>query len=301
MKKIICLSALVLTLISPLCAQDEGTIEKRERIARDHNLFFDFGPSLTLGKNIGDYSAGFSFELGYLKRLNRVLSIGPSISYVSFEYDPAVTSEQGGDLYIGVGDPNGWNAKYGLNEQFTYGYLLELEGGDVSITSVAFNVKLNLVPVKDNSKLSVYAFAKPFVAVASRTEVRGSDTQYFYEAFEDDNGTPDYGDDDLLYYNLGDEEIYAHGTSEWGPESYEALKSGSEVTGGIFIGPGVELFPARKFSAFLQASFGYTAPITFVSTSSYDNTIEDYIDKEFPMVKRGFPSVNIQFGASFNF
>ena len=71
-----------------LLAQDEGAIEKRERIARNKGVFLNLGPSFTLGKNIGDYSTGFNFEAGYLKRVNRVLSVGPSISYMSFKYDP---------------------------------------------------------------------------------------------------------------------------------------------------------------------------------------------------------------------
>jgi hypothetical protein len=302
MKKLIGLSLLLISTSAIVHAQDEGEIVKRDRIARDNSIFIDFGPSVTLGKNIGDYEAGFSFELGYLKRVNRVLSIGPSISFLSFEYDPAVTTANGGGAYIGFGDVNEWEEKYDVDlSDLPYGFVLNLKGGDLSIASFAVNFKLNIVPIKENTKLSVYGFAKPFVAVASRTDVSGTDTRYIYEAYEDDQGTPETFDD-LLYYDLGDEQWYADGyESEWGPETFDALKSDSEVTGGIFLGPGVELFPTRKFTAFLQASFGYTFPVTFVSTSSYENTVEDYYDPEFPMVKKGFPSVNIQFGASFNF
>ncbi len=283
-------------------AQDEGEIVKRERIGRANNIFLDIGPSFTLGKNIGDYKAGFSFELGFMKRVNRVLSIGPSISYLNFEYDPEVTSANGGDAYIGIGDINDWQTKYGINfSNQVYGYVLNLKGGDLSLTSLALNLKFNLVPVKDNTKISVYGFAKPFISIASRTEVTGSGTRYVYEAYEDDGGTADEFDD-VLYYNIGDDQFYPDGNvTEWGGESYDALKAKSEVTGGIFIGPGIELFPARKFSAFLQASFGYTFPVTFVSTSSYENTVEDYMNDEFPMTKKGFPSVNLQFGVSLNF
>ena len=87
-----------------LRAQDEGTIVKRERIERSSNIFVSGGPSFTLGKNIGDYSTGFSIDAGYQKRLNRVLSIGPSFSYLSFKYDPEVTNING-SAYLGVGDP----------------------------------------------------------------------------------------------------------------------------------------------------------------------------------------------------
>jgi hypothetical protein len=305
MKKFICLSLILIGFVSAALAQDEGNIEKRERIARSNNIFFDFGPSFTLGKNIGDYSTGFNLELGWTKRLNRVFSVGPSISYIKFKYDPAVTSANGGDAFVGFGDPNDWQTKYDLtNEEsdFLFGYIINLKGGDLSLASLGLNLKLNLVPIKENTKVSIYGFAKPFVTLASRTEVRGSDERYFYQTFEDDNGTPSDEFDDLLYLNTEDDQWYADGyQGEWGPESWEALKSDTEITGGIFVGPGIELFPTRKFTAFVQASFGYTFPVTFVSTSSYDNTLEDYVNEKFPMIKKGFPSVNVQFGASLNF
>lgn len=87
-------------------AQDEGIIKKKSRITNDMGAYINLGPSFTLGKNIGDYSLGFNVEVGFMKRLNRLLSVGPAISYLNFEYDPEVTSAKGGDAYIGRGDPN---------------------------------------------------------------------------------------------------------------------------------------------------------------------------------------------------
>lgn len=294
-------TGLILLLSTALSAQDEGVITKRERIERDNSIFLNFGPSFTLGKNIGDYSVGFSVEAGFQKRLNRILSIGPSISYMSFEYDPEVTNVNR-SAYVGTGDPNNWKTKYGFQSlSYDYGYLLTLSGGNLSLTSLVLNLKLDFIPIKDNSKISIYGFAKPFVSVASRGEVTGSDVRYTYEIYEDDNNTVDENDD-LLHYNLDDGEFYEDGfTSKWGPDQYEALKSKTAITGGIFVGPGIELFPAKPFSFFLQAAFGYTFPVSYVSTESYDTTIESYVDENFPMTKKGFPSVNIQFGGSFNF
>lgn len=289
-------------------AQDEGTIVKRERIERSSNVFIGGGPSFTLGKNIGDYSVGFSVEAGYQKRLNRVFSIGPSISYLSFKYDPEVTSVKG-NAYVGSGDPLGWGPKYSLTGLvYDYGYVLTLEGGDLSLISLALNLKLNFVPIKDNTKVSVYGFAKPFVSYAMRGAVRGSDARYTYEIYEDDNGTATINDD-ILYYNLGDGTFYPdlvhndpfNPNNKWGPEEYDALEESNEITGGIFIGPGIEIMPTKGVSFFLQAAFGYTFPVTYVSTESYEPTIQDYVNEEFPMVKKGFPSVNVQFGLSFNF
>jgi hypothetical protein len=295
------ITAFAFLISTPLFAQDEGTIEKRERITKSSGLFLNFGPSFTLGKNIGDYSTGFSFEGGFMKRVNRVLSIGPSLSYLSFKYDPEATTANGGGAYVDFGDPNDWATKYDIpGLEYDYGYVLTLEGGDITVTSLAFNIKLNLIPVRDESKFSIYVFAKPFIASATRTEVSGSDERYTYEIYEDDNGTATINDD---YLYAGDEgEYYSDGTtSTWGADSYEALAEETSFTGGIFLGPGIEISPAKSVSVFAQASFGYTLPISMVSTKSYEPTVDSYIDEEFPMVKKGFPSVNLQLGVSFNF
>ncbi|HEY9008911.1 MAG TPA: hypothetical protein VIM75_22400 [Ohtaekwangia sp.] len=301
MKRSIGLAGLFFAFLS-VSAQDEGAIVKRQRIDKSAGIFLGLGPSFTFGKNIGDYKAGFNAEIGALKRVNRILSIGPSISYVSFAYDPEVTTNKSGDIYVGTGDPNNWSTKYGLNDlSYGFGYVLELKGGDLSLTSLALNIKLNFVPVKDHSIFSVYAFAKPFVTRASRKEVTGKATRYTYEIYEDNKNTSTTSDD-VLHYNLQDNQLYADGYTEtWGPSSYEALKKDTEVTGGIFVGPGIEFLPARKFSFYLQAAVGYTFPVTFVSTEAYDRTITSYVDPKFPMTKKGFPSLNVQVGASYNF
>jgi hypothetical protein len=307
MKKIIYVFSALLICTLLVSAQDEGSIVKKARIGKSKSLFIDFGPSFTLGKNIGDYSTGFNVELGFTKRMNRLLSIGPSFSFMSFKYDPETTSANGGGAYVSVGDPNAWGTKYdydmgGGTEDYYYGYVLTLKGGDIKMLSLACNIKLNLWPVKDNSIVSPYLFAKPFVSYVSRSEVSGSDVRYTYEIYEDDGGTSGNTSDDLLYYDTGDGTWYEDGyTSTWGADTFDALKSENSFTGGVFVGPGVEFFPARRFSFFLQGAFGYTFPISFISTKSYESTVEDYVRDEFPMVKKGFPSVNVQVGASFNF
>lgn len=302
MRRLSFLAGLIFLVTFTLNAQDEGTIVKRERIDRSQNLFFSFGPSFTFGKNIGDYSTGINLEIGYLKRVNRVLSIGPSLSYISFDYDPAKTkAETADDLYVGEDDNvAGWNDRYDLppNTSWEVGRLLQLEGGDISLFSLVLNLKANFVPITDSRKFSVYGFAKPFVAVSKREAVSGTGTLYVYEAYEDDR---------YLYYDTDDQTWYEAPESvkvdKWGPsDQFPALEEETKVTGGIFIGPGVEFMPAKKISFYAQAAFGYTFPISYVSTESYPKTIEDaYFNAEFPIVEKGFPSLNLQFGVSYNF
>jgi hypothetical protein len=250
-------------------AQDEGAVVKRERIQRDKGIFFGGGVSIVGGSNFGDYSTGINFEGGYVKRLNRVLSIGGSFSYLSFKYDPSILQKPPAQNE----DPVNFYYGYDINSN-EIGSLLYLSGGDISMYSMAFNVKLNLVPVKDNSVISVYGFAKPFLTMASHGEVSGYTDNYVRDA--------------------------TTGAWNYVNTTRGSYSSESKISGGILLGPGIELFPGKKVSFFAQASFGYTFPVTVVSTRSYGNAIEVLSDPKFPVKDLGFTSINFAGGLSFN-
>ena len=267
-------------MIPPLLfAQDEGTIVKRERIPLDKGIFVGGGISVAGGSNFGDYSAGVNFEGGYLKRLNRVFSIGGSISYLSFKYDPSVIKNKPDIDGSGVFPNFYFDYLYYLKSSALYeGYVLTLEGGDISIASLALNLKVNFVPIKDNSVVSVYGFAKPFIASASSSELTGFGEYIYNDTINNVAGLYDPAKNIQRTY-----------------------KSQSSITGGIFIGPGIEFFPSRAFSFFLQASFGYTFPINIVSTRSYGNdTTQDLGNPNFPVKSLGFTSINFAGGISYN-
>jgi hypothetical protein len=293
MKHFICF--IIFLFCAGLCvqAQDEGTIVKQSRLEKGKGVFIGIGPSFTLGKNIGDYSTGFNFDAGYMIRLNRVISIGPSISYVSFNYDPQKT---------------GLNNIFFSEETFSGSYyyrtalVVDFKGGDLSLTSAALNIKFNLIPVMNNTKISVYGFAKPFIAYATRSEVSGNASIFnIYDTNDDGN----YSEAEIVSgYQSAITLPWRANDPQWasyGVRISDDLKKDSRVTGGIFVGPGIEFFPAKKFSFYAQAAFGYTFPVTFVSTKKYEGGDLDKIDEKFPIIKQGFPSVNIQLGASFNF
>lgn len=301
MIKTLCLSGLILLVSLAASAQDEGTIVKRDRIDRDKSIFLGLGPSFTLGKNIGDYSAGFSLELGFTKRVNRILSVGPSLSFVQFNYDPAVTDVGNKNTFIGgpYTDPaNGFSYYEGL--------YIDLSGGDISLLSLAANLKLNAVPIKDNTKFSFYVFAKPFVAYSMRSEVVGE--AYYLTNYGDIEDPDEWADgiQDIFDWTAGNRYV----KDTYNVDVSQDMKEENKVTGGIFIGPGIELFPTKPFTAFFQVAVGYTLPITYVSTEYYNkegsqnnlNTIVTNGDIEkYPMLKKGFPSIGVQFGASYNF
>jgi hypothetical protein len=329
MKHVYGLVIAIVLLPAFVSAQDEGQITKKARIERSNNIFINAGPSIPFGKNIGDYGTGINFEIGYTKRLNRLLSVGPSISILRFSYEAEPTDLYSGNIYDGEGSIGtswygseyaNWLEKYpGLADleppvtSFDFRYVLKLTGGDLSMTTLAANIKANLVPVKDTSPVSVYLFLKPFITSGVREAVYGVGERYVYQAFEDfnggdfdpdDRGTPNanFEGDDVLYYNTDDGEWYKDGyEDDWGPDGYEALAEDKFVTGGIFLGPGFEFLPGRRISIFFQPTIGYTFPISFVSTKSYDNTSESYLNEEFPIVKKGFTSLSLQLGVSYNF
>ncbi len=244
-------------------AQDEGAVVKKERIQLDKGIFLGGGVSIAAGSNLGDYSSGINFEGGYMVRLNRVVSVGGSVSYLRFNYDASV-------LKNGVTSPDWYYDTQTASSND--GYYLTLTGGDVSIISLAANFKFNFVPVKDNSVVSVYGFAKPFIGSASLSGVSG------LAEYHDTNGNPD-----PTLNRTG------------------SFASKSSITGGIYLGPGVEINPAKSISFFAQASFGYTFPIDIVSTRSYGNDYNtDLANPDFPTKSLGFTSINFAAGISFN-
>jgi hypothetical protein len=201
------------------------------------------------------------------------LSWGGSATLIAFPYDPNVT------------ELNYFEERGSSDPVEAYSY--EFEGGDVFLTSIAFTLKLNFVPVKDDSKISFYGFVKPFITLATRSEITAYETYgYNYGNVNDPN---DWNIDPIVL--------------EYGPEEYDPFAFSAEFSGGIFIGPGIEINPAKRVTIFAQASFGYTFPIGFISLSSFEPYTDSITDPDetWPIVKKGFPSVNIQLGVSYNF
>ena len=279
MKKLLGLVSLAMVMSIATLAQDEGAVVVKERFERDKGVYFSLGPAITLGKNLGDYSTGFSFEAGFLKRSNKVLSWGPNVSFLNFAYDESAT-------YPYYYDP--------IND---FALEVYLEGGNVKIISAGMNFKINFIPVSDNTVFSAYGIANPFISYVIRDEVLAS-----ADIFEDT-------DLDGLYYEYS-------GSVTYEAADYPALADDSKFSGGVHLGFGVELKPAKAVSVFAQATFSYTLPISYVATESFLNEEDQYVDangliyydagnsfylEEFPIVEKGFSALSIKLGVSFNF
>jgi len=275
------LSLLIVAFVLPsiVIAQDEGTVEVKSRFERSNTIYVSLGPAFTLGKNLGDYSTGLTFEAGYLKRANRILSWGPSLSYLGFAYDDTKTYP------------------YYYDVAYDVGHELYQTGGDVNLLSLGLNLKLNFIPVSDATRFSIYGIANPFVSYISRSEVNQTIDYYF-----DD-------DEDGYYTDYW-------GTEEFSGDEFDALKAESKFSGGVHLGFGVELNPAKRVSVFLNVTYSYTLPISYVATESYLKDEDAYVDAggtvyydteatlsddQFPIVEKGFSAVSAKVGLAFNF
>jgi hypothetical protein len=263
-------------------AQDEGLAVAKARFERSRGVYLSGGLALPFAGKLEDYGNGLSFEGGYLARLNKILSLGGNISYLNMKYDPGKTYP----YYYSVDD--------------NYAIELELEGGDVSMLTVGFVVKLNFIPVGDNTPISIYGIANPFVAQSSRSEMKGRG--YFYENLQGDG--------------QWDDPVSGLFPDEWDASGFTILNSENKITGGIHVGFGIEFAPVKPVSFFAQATVSYTGAITYVSTNDYLTDAEQYVDgnntiyydaaptyynAEFPIVKNGFPALSVKAGVSFNF
>jgi hypothetical protein len=257
-----------------LHAQDEGKIVKRERIERNKNIFVGGGISLINDATLKEYSTGFNVEGGFSKRLNRILSIGASVSYLSFAYNTPASAKQApvfgkypDNFYTGYQTING--------SELHIGYLINLNNTKLTFLSLAADVKVNFVPIKENSVISVYGFAKPFISYSKHSDITLS-----IDAYSDVNNT-----------------------NTWGTpvSASDVVPLDGKVTGGIFIGPGIEINPTKPISFFIQASFGYTLASDFISTKSYPTRdLKLLDDANWPGKTIGFSSINISGGILIN-
>jgi hypothetical protein len=276
----IVITGLVFSIITlTLQAQDEGKIVKRERIERNKNIFLGGGISLINDANLKEYSTGFNFEGGFSKRLNRILSVGASVSYLSFAYNTPVSTKQSpvfgkypDNFYSGYQD-------FPANPDVHVGYLVGFNNTNLSFLSLAFDLKVNFVPVKENSIVSIYGFAKPFISYSKH-----SDITLNLERYADVNNINTWAFDKSA--------------------SVVAPLDG-QFTGGIFLGPGIEINPTKPISFYVQASFGYTLSSDFISTKSYPTRdihyfVDPVIDPNWPGKATGFSSINISGGILIN-
>jgi opacity protein-like surface antigen len=279
-----CLTTLLLSMLAPaVSGQDEAVIAVKARLEKSNSLHFNLGAATSLGQN--NYQGGTFVGLGYQKRVNRILSVGGSLSYASYrsDYNDFMTGRYP-DKNFEIELPNN---TYYTPSQAQY-LLVNLSGGDIRQLSLGFVAKINFVPIRSNTVASCYAVAAPSLVMSNLEQVE-SNINFF------DHPTVD----DYIQVNN---------------ESHTLAESQSSTTGGINLGAGVEFFPTNLFSFYIQAGLGYTFPVPFVDTSLYQNhilTVDFYnpfdtkttpLPKNFPLSDdKGFTTLNFQLGLAYNF
>lgn len=279
--------ASIVIFYAPLFSQDEGTLAKKGQFTKGKSFYFTSGPSFRFGNNRSDYSGGLNLEAGFLKRVNRILSIGPSISYTKFDYDESISDS--------FGDPtaDGNNILYGDDIDNAYEVrVVYMEGGDLRLISLGLNLKVNFIPFSETKKISVYGIAKPFVLLSKRTELSAT-VEHYYPPMDPGGPAPD---DRSTWGNLADipEEL---SPEDGGP--YDDWAANTEFSGGMNVAVGAEYTLPSGVAFFLQGTIGLTLPITHINTSEHPNTYDQFAD--YPFVKKGFTTLNIAIGIAYSF
>ncbi|MBL7872552.1 MAG: hypothetical protein JNM78_13125 [Cyclobacteriaceae bacterium] len=261
-----------------VCAQDEGAITKKARVVSKANtVYISAGPSLRFAGNSSDYSGGLQVTAGYLKRMNRIVSMGSFLSFTKFDYDSALSNK----FFI---EENGYEIKK-----------VQMQGGDLKLSSIGLDIRFDLIPSERVKKVAVFGIVKPFILLAKRTDVN------IHSISGQNNiapGEPGHNDNPPKnWYKTGDEEDLNSSTP-----GYSRLGAKTEFSGGIQAGIGGAFVLPSGLAFSLQSTVGATLPITHIDTRSFSSTLETYNNNpNFPFVKKSFASLNISLGVSYTF
>jgi len=271
---------ILLVVYLPGFTQEEGVLLKKQRVSKGKSVYLSGGLSFVFGNSSGDYSSGLNIEAGYLKRLNSFISIGPSLSYSSFNYDESISDS------FGDASATGNNVYY--NDADLEARVVYIQGGDLRFTTVGLTAKIDFIPFSDTRKFSVYGIVRPFLQVSKRTEISATAELWYYNTIPpDDPSNWTFSSEEFLSVNTA-------GLERWAAET--------EISGGFNTGVGGELSLPSGVSFFLQTSIGVTLPVSHINTSEFPQTMDGgYYNPDYPIVKSGFTFLSIMAGVSYSF
>jgi hypothetical protein len=274
---------LVVVCICTGFSQDEGVLTKKVRITNGKSFIFSTGPSFRFN-NKSDYSPGLYFEAGYLTRLNRLVSIGGSLSFTKLNFDQELSDSYADSKAIG----NNLFQEDGGYEV----YAVYMDGGNLNFYAAAFDLRIDFSPYNEENKVSVYGHIKPFVLASSRSEV--SATTYLWYPNNNPFEPPPW--DPAVSGGVLYETIAA---TDEGREGWAAK---TEFAGGIGIGIGVDYTLSSKLKLFLQPALRFTSPITHIKTNEFPRLRNNgYNNPEYPFAKKGFSTLTVALGLAYSF
>lgn len=267
--------AMLLVSNFSVLAQDEGPITKKARVVSKANtVYFTLGPSFRFAGNSSDYSGGVHAAAGYLKRYNRIVSIGAFVSFTKFDYDNSLINK----YFI---EENGYEIRQ-----------VQMQGGDLKLSSLGAEFRIDFIPTERVKKISLYGIVKPFILIAKRTDVNIHGITYQNNLAPDEPGR----DNPINWYPTGDEEDLSSSTT-----GFSRLGANTEFSGGIYTGVGGAYVLPSGLGFSFQSTVGSILPITHIDTHSFTPTLASYNNANFPFAKKSFASLVLSIGLSYTF
>ncbi len=271
-----------------ILAQDEGIIQKRERFEFGRSLLFMVGPEFNFGSK-ADYAGGYSLKTGYLKRLNRILTLGPVLGFTRVAFKPSYA-----DSYKN-GNNRGNNIfqvyDYNIMEYDYFVYVVNMRGGNLNQFSLGLNTRVDLNAYKEDKKISFYVVAQPLLLVSSRSKVTAITDIWSIEEIPFENPK---------LWKPENKEFYEELTPDSPGRNHWANKT--EFSGGANLGIGVQLNLPTHWKLYIQPNIRYTFPITHINTSKYPAwSLDGYNNSRYPFVKERFSTIGMQIGIAHNF
>ncbi|MBX2894369.1 MAG: hypothetical protein KF763_02940 [Cyclobacteriaceae bacterium] len=269
----------ILMLCHEVMCQDEGTLQRKARFEKPHSAGIQVAPLFRMGK--ADYSGGFSVLANYAVRVNRILRVGPAVSFSRFSFQNSLTDSyrkrdvKGNNLFQEAGG-------YEI-------YVVKLQGGDLNQLSAGFQFNFNLIPFQEEQKFNVHVGLQPYLLVSHRGAVAASYQIWYANTFPFDEPALWSGGDVTV-----NETAASPGRSNWDAET--------TTTGGILISTGIEFSLPENWNLFIYPVLRYTMPVSHIKTAEYPPLqTEGYKNARYPLVKESFSAVGVWMGINYRF
>jgi hypothetical protein len=270
---------LICISITPVFAQDEGTIEKKERFVRGRSIYLTAGPSFRF-LSTSDYKVGLNLEAGIVKRMTRRVSSGFTFSLLKINYSSKFSDS------FGASSAKGNNI---FQEDGGYEmYHVKMRGGNLTLLSMGLNTRINFAPPEEG-KPSVYGIAKLSGFACTRSEVGASVDIWYANTIPYDNPRQWSGGDPFDELSP-----ITPGLERWAKDT--------EYGVAINIGVGADFPINNNLSLTIMSSVGFTTSLTHIRTNEYPPSRNSgYNHPDYPFVSEGFKHISVSIGGSYRF
>jgi len=264
MKNLVFLVAIMPALYWPAYSQEEGRAEVKERFERMHFSSFSVG---VLRGSTGDYKKGWQADLGYGKRLNKLITVGANLAFMSLG-----NSYNGYDYYVSESDEPSAFPPGSTTDGEPYDESIEvgISGGEFSAFSLSGFVRMNFTPYSDNSTIVVFGFIKPSVGISflsAMTKEARMVVDFEYES-----------------------------------TTYIDRESTTSFVAGVSVGPGMEFIPTKNLS--LTAHVGFNSQfgnMIVLDKSAFRPSTATVNNVDFPVTSGVLISLSFTLGLQYNF